>query len=56
MSSNEQDEVSEEELSEAILNSLKYLLNEGIIVREDDVYRLKTQEEIDKEINDILED
>jgi hypothetical protein len=29
-------------------------MEEGMIVKEDEKYRLKTQEEVDKEIQDIL--
>jgi len=51
-----QEEPTEEELQKAVIHSLNYLMEEGMIVKEDEKYRLKSQKEIDKEISDILND
>ena len=51
-----EDEPTAEEIRNAVIHSLNYLMEEGMIVKEDEKYRLKTQEEIDKEISDILND
>jgi len=53
---NNEEEISEKELRNAIVHALNYLTEEGMIVEENKKYRLKTQEEVDKEINDILND
>jgi predicted transcriptional regulator len=53
---NDEEEISEKELRNAIVHALNYLTEEGMIVEENKKYRLKTQEEVDKEINDILND
>jgi predicted transcriptional regulator len=52
----EEDELTADEIRNAVIHSLNYLMEEGMIVKEDEKYRLKTQEEIDKEIKDILND
>ena len=51
---NDEEEISEKELRNAIIHALNYLMEEGMIVKENDKYRLKTQEEVDKEIENIL--
>ena len=49
------DEPTAEEIRNAVIHSLNYLMEEGVIVKEDGkYYRLKTQEEVDKEISNIL--
>jgi predicted transcriptional regulator len=53
---NNEEEISEKELRNAIVHALNYLTEEGMIVEENKKYRLKTQEEVDKEISDILND
>ena len=53
---NDEEEISGKELRNAIVHALNYLTEEGMIVEENKKYRLKTQEEIDKEISDILND
>jgi len=55
MSNNEADNIfSKKELKEAIQLSLKYLIEEGVVLKEGKKYRLKTKKEIKKELNDIL--
>jgi predicted transcriptional regulator len=51
---NQEEEPTAEEIRNAVIHSLNYLMKEGMIVKEDEKYRLKTQKEIDKEISDIL--
>jgi predicted transcriptional regulator len=51
---NDEEEISEKELRNAIVHALNYLTEEGMIVEENKKYRLKTQEEVDKEIENIL--
>lgn len=48
------DPLFEKEVEAAVKQSVKYLLDEGVIVKVGNKYRLKTQKEIRKEINDIL--
>jgi predicted transcriptional regulator len=52
----EDDEATDEEIRKAVVQSIKYLMEEGLIVEENKRYRIKTQEEVNKEINDILND
>jgi len=54
MNYDEEDELTDDEVRDAIVNSISYLMNEGIIVEENKKYRIKTQEEVNKEIQDIL--
>jgi len=51
---NDEEEISEKELRNAIVHALNYLTEEGMIVEENKKYRLKTQDEVNKEISDIL--
>jgi hypothetical protein len=44
----------EHDVEGAVKQSLQYLLDEGVIVKIGDKYRLKTKKEIKKELNDIL--
>ena len=53
---NQEEEPTADEIRNAVIHSLNYLMDEGMIVKDDEKYRLKTQDEIDKEINDILND
>jgi predicted transcriptional regulator len=53
---NDEEEISEKELRNAIIHALNYLTEEGMIVEENKKYRLKTLDEVDKEISDILND
>jgi len=53
---NDEEEISEKELRNAIVHALNYLTEEGMIVEENKKYRLKTQDEVDREISDILND
>ena len=39
-----------------VKKSLKYLMDEGVVVQEGEYYRLKTQEEIDEELRLLLEE
>ena len=50
------DEIFGEELEEIVKHSLKYLLDEGVIVKVNDKFRIKTQKEIDQELQSILKD
>jgi len=43
-----------EEVETHVKKSLQYLLDEGVIVKINDKYRLKTKKEIDKELQNIL--
>ena len=56
MKQNKEDDLTEDELRNTVIHSLNYLMEEGIIVKEYDKYRLKTQKEVDKEISNILND
>ena len=51
---NNEEEISEKELRNAIVHALNYLTEEGMIVEKNKKYRLKTQDEVNKEISDIL--
>ena len=48
------DTLFEQDVEESVKHSLQYLLDEGVIVKIGDKYRLKTKKEIKKELNDIL--
>jgi predicted transcriptional regulator len=50
----DEDEPTRDEVRKAVISSLNYLMEEGVIVEENKKYRLKTQEEINKEISDIF--
>ena len=43
------------ELLEQVKRSLEYLIDEGIVVQEEDKYRLKTEAEIAQELKEITE-
>jgi hypothetical protein len=49
-----EDTLFEQDVEGAVKQSLQYLLDEGVIVKIGDKYRLKTKREIKKELNDIL--
>ena len=49
-----EDTLFERDVESAVKQSLQYLLDEGVIVKVGDKYRLKTKREIKKELNDIL--
>jgi phage antirepressor YoqD-like protein len=42
------------EVEKAVRQSIKYLLEEGVIIKVGSKYRLKTKKEINKELEDIL--
>ena len=46
----------QEELENAIRKKLEYLIEEGMVLREGDKFRLKTQQELDEELNALLAD
>jgi len=48
------DNLFDHEVEAAVKQSLQYLLDEGVIVKVKDKYRLKTKKEINKELEDIL--
>ena len=48
------DNLFEQEVEQAVKQSLKYLLEEGVIVEDNGKYRIKTKKEIRKELEDIL--
>jgi hypothetical protein len=48
------DTLFDHEVEAAVKQSLQYLLDEGVIVKVKDKYRLKTKKEINKELEDIL--
>jgi hypothetical protein len=50
---NYDDEISPEELRAQLVNSLEYLIAEGLVVEVGGNYRLKTKKEIRKELRDI---
>lgn len=49
-----EDTLFDGEVEKAVKHSIKYLLEEGVIVKVGNKYRLKTKKEINKELNDIL--
>ena len=51
-----EDNIYGEELEEVVKHSLKYLLDEGIVVKTGNKFRLKTQKEIDQDLQSILKD
>jgi hypothetical protein len=48
-------DLSLEEREEMIQSHLNYLLEEGVVKKMGDKYRLKTDKEIQKELQDILQ-
>jgi hypothetical protein len=44
------------ELEAAVRNSLNYLIEEGLVVQIGNKYRLKTQRELDQELQNLLTD
>ena len=56
MNNNDYDEIYGDELEEVVKHSLKYLLDEGIIIKIDDKFRLKTEKEINQDLKNILKD
>lgn len=48
-------DLSSEEREEMIQSHLNYLLEEGVVKKIGDKYRLKTDQEIQKELQDILQ-
>jgi uncharacterized Fe-S cluster-containing radical SAM superfamily protein len=52
----DEDELDPDELRRQVSASLNYLIKEGMVVKIGDRYRLKTQEELRKELEDIEND
>jgi hypothetical protein len=48
-------DISRKDQEEMIQNHLNYLLEEGVVKKIGDKYRLKTNQEIQKELQDILQ-
>lgn len=48
------DHLFEKDVEDAVKQSLQYLLDEGVIVKIGDKYRIKTKREINKELEDII--
>jgi len=48
------DTLFDKDVEGAVKQSLQYLLDEGVIVKVGNKYRLKTKREIKRELNDIL--
>ncbi len=47
-------DLSEQDRTNAIQKHMDYLLEEGVVVKTGDKYRLKTEKEIQKEIQNIF--
>jgi hypothetical protein len=45
----------EEHTYEEMMQSLQYLIDEGFVVQIGDRYRLKTQEELEQELKDLMD-
>ena len=52
----DEEEIDGDELRRQITASLNYLMEEGMVVQVGDKYRLKTEEEIAQELEDINND
>ena len=52
----DEEEIDGDELRRQITASLNYLMKEGMVVQVGDKYRLKTEEEIAQELEDIEND
>ena len=45
--------LTREELEEQVRHSLEYLVTEGVVIQHGNSYRLKSEEEIEQELEDI---